>query len=89
MQSCFQNTNTYEMYRIANSLHQSVDLAPDQLQGLFMFWLALDILVGYTLDVTLLSAKQKRRELISAFTVISWGLIFSIELRVMTIISGR
>ena len=56
-----QNTNTYEMYRIANSLHQSVDLAPDPSYKIGPYFGWRWIFLGYTLDVTHLSSRNKRK----------------------------
>ena len=56
-----QNTNTYGMYRISNSKHQTVDLAPDPSYKVGPYFGWRWIFLGYTLDVTHLSSKNKRK----------------------------
>ena len=56
-----QNTNTYEMYRISNSKHQTVDLDPDPSYKVGPYFGWRWIFLGYTLDVTHLSSKNKRK----------------------------
>uniref|UniRef100_UPI0023EFCDB6 DUF4421 domain-containing protein n=1 Tax=Segatella oulorum TaxID=28136 RepID=UPI0023EFCDB6 len=57
-----QNTNTYEMYRISNRLHQTVQLSPRMgwRVGPYFGWRW--IFLGYTIDVTHLKGDNKRKE---------------------------
>lgn len=57
-----QNTNTYEMYRISNRRHQTLQLSPRMgwRVGPYFGWRW--IFLGYTIDVTHLKGGNKRKE---------------------------
>lgn len=70
-----QNTNTYEMYRISNRLHQTVQLSPRMgwRVGPYFGWRW--IFLGYTIDVTHLKGDNKRKE----FEEFACGMVAQIE----------